>query len=271
MREMPLLLCVGGADTGRAPMMAALLGRRLAEAGHHARVESAGVLGHDGAPAEVEARDAMAALGLDISAHRARSLGPELVSEAALLLTPDRGTTLALRARLEGGLAASSQLASLAELAGYQRDIPDPFRMQVGAWLTYAREIDTLLYAALPRIIALAGLGGDGALHPFAEGPRAGGGGAALERLLAALAEFPELFDWPRTRSRIEQELAQTAREGIGPAYAALIRALLALTPATPTPGQLAALREAGARLQRGPTPEELGALSGLVARWPTL
>src|SRR5262245_50512815 len=146
---MTTILLVGGADTGRAPMAATLL-RRLMGAG--VAIESAGVLGHDGDPAEIEARDTMAHMGLDISAHQARSITDELAAAATLLLAVDRGTELVLRARFPG---AAGRIRTLGELAGRQRDIPDPFRMQIGAWITYAREIEELLKAGLPRIAEL--------------------------------------------------------------------------------------------------------------------
>jgi protein-tyrosine phosphatase len=149
---MTLILLVGGADTGRAPMAAALLRRRLAAEGHPWVAESAGVLGHDGEPAQVEARDTMAHLGLDIGAHEARTLTDDLAHQAALVLAVDRGTALVLRARYA---AAADRIATLGELAGRPRDIPDPFKMQIGAWMTYAHEIDALLGAALPRIIEM--------------------------------------------------------------------------------------------------------------------
>jgi protein-tyrosine-phosphatase len=146
---MATILLVGAADTGRAPMAAALL-RRLLDARQSAwAVESCGVLGHDGAAAEVEARDTMVHLGLDIGEHQARSIDDQLAASAGLLVTVDRGTALVVRARFP---ASAARTYSLGELAGRARDIPDPFRMQIGAWMTYAREIETMLQSALPRI-----------------------------------------------------------------------------------------------------------------------
>jgi protein-tyrosine-phosphatase len=266
MRQVPLIVCVGGADTGRAPIMAALLRRMLDAAAREMRIESAGVLGHDGAPAQVEARDALAVLGLDLGQHEARSLGDKLARAASLLLTPDSGTLLVLRARLgEGG----PPMASLAELAGTQRDIPDPFRMQVGAWLSYAREMEALLRAALPRIVALLDEARPAEGATQAQQDREGP--AALTRLLAALREFPELFDWTPTRLRIEREIELVAGSALGPPYVALLRALLAMTPSPPTAGQAAALYDAGTRYTRGPSQDDLNTLSALIARWPFL
>ena len=149
---MAIILLGGAADTGRAPMAAALLRRLLNARSDDWAVESCGVLGHDGAVAEVEARDTMVHMGLDIAEHLARSLDDDLAARAALIITIDRGTALVIRARFPD---AAARTYSLGELAGRARDIPDPFRMQIGAWMTYAREIESMLQAALPRIVEL--------------------------------------------------------------------------------------------------------------------
>src|SRR5262249_43261449 len=146
---MATILLVGAADTRRAPMAAALL-RRLLDARQYAwAVESCGVLGHDGAEAEIEARDTMVHMGLDIAEHQARSIEDELVARTALIVTIDRGTALVVRARFPD---VAERTYSLGELAGRPRDIPDPFRMQIGAWMTYAREIESMLEPPLPPL-----------------------------------------------------------------------------------------------------------------------
>src|SRR3954470_14750775 len=149
---MAIILLSGAADTGRAPMAAALLRRLLNARSDDWAVESCGVLGHDGAVAEVEGRDTMVHMGLDIGEHQARSLDDDLAARAALIITMDRGTAQVVRARFPD---AAARTYSLGELAGRARDIPDPFRMQIGAWMTYAREIEGMLQAALPRIVEL--------------------------------------------------------------------------------------------------------------------
>src|SRR5262245_44983013 len=149
---MASILLIGGTDTGRAPMAAALLRRVLDQHGYRCGVGWAGVLGHDGDPAEIEARETMNHMSLTIDDHQARSLTDDLVDGAALILAIDSGTALVLRARFP---AATARTHTLGALAGRQRDIPDPFRMQIGAWITYAREIAGLLEAALPRIAEL--------------------------------------------------------------------------------------------------------------------
>jgi protein-tyrosine-phosphatase len=61
-------------------MAAALLGRRLDEAGVKAVVASAGLL-FDGRPATDYSLAVMADRGFDTSAHRSRKLRPDLVAD----------------------------------------------------------------------------------------------------------------------------------------------------------------------------------------------
>ncbi len=148
-----IILLIGGADTGRAPMAAAILRRMLATHISDFSIASAGVVGHDGDPAEPEARDALTTLGLDIQEHRARSLTDDIVATATLLICVDSGIARVVRARYP---QAHVSIVTLGELAGRSRDLPDPFRMQIGAWIGYAREIEGLLRDGMQRLIALA-------------------------------------------------------------------------------------------------------------------
>lgn len=274
---MTTILIVGGADTGRSPMTAALLQRRLAARGYACAVESAGVLGHDGDPAEAEARDTMMHMGLDISTHAARSLSAELVEQAALLLALDRGVAMVVRSRFSG---ADGRLHILGDLAGRPRDVPDPSKMQIGAWMMYAREIDALLEAALPRIIVLLqDQLGEGQLVSSEE-TRVQDGTRVdaverLERVLRLAIDMPGVVDWSAAHTQIEAELPQInapySHEDLVHAYVGLIRAALALTPTTPSPGQLAALRDAISRANGPITQTDLNEFSAHLGRWPGL
>jgi protein-tyrosine-phosphatase len=282
---MTTILLVGAADTGRAPIAAALL-RRLLDARSYAwAVESCGVLGHDGAAAEIEARDTMVHMSLDIADHQARSIDDALAAHAALIVTIDRGTALVVRARFPG---SAERIYSLGELAGRTRDIPDPFRMQIGAWMTYAREIESMLEAALPRMVELLPSSTD-EQPPTPEDPtpasfatianisdeRAAAAGR-IAQLLQVASQMPGVIDWPAARVRIEADLTPIGAAPRGPgdliaAYAGLLRAALALLPAAPTAGQLAALQRAAARLPQPIGQAELNELSGQLAALPSL
>jgi protein-tyrosine-phosphatase len=287
---MTTILLVGAADTGRAPMAAALL-RRLLAAQHSAWVvESAGVLGHDGAPAETEARDTMVHMGLDIGAHQARSLGDDLVAGTALVVPIDNGTALVVRARYPN---AAAPIHTLGELAGRKRDVPDPFRMQIGAWMTYAREIESMLQAALPKMVELigpatarptsaarAGVAAEAAARPAPAYAEAAGDSsersAAIGRiaqLLQIAAQMPGVVDWGDARGRVESDLGAIAAAPAGPAdlvaaYIGLLRAALALLPPIPSAAQLVALHRA---VERARAPVDQAALNELSAQLATL
>lgn len=265
-----LVLIVGAADTGRAPMAAALLGRMAARQGLDWSVESAGVVGHDGDPAEPEARSAMLALGLDIAGHRARSLSPDLAAAAAALVAVEGGVARALRAR-DPALAA----VTLGELAGRPRDIPDPFRMQLGAWLQYAGEIEALLRAGLPRLRAIVAGGGDEA-RPAAPAPGPTPVAtpsperiAAVERvgrLLALVADMPAVLDWAAALAQLETDLAALADpqgpDDLARPYVALVRAKLNAGAGPPAGAAARALAAAVARLRAPIVPADLEALT---------
>lgn len=148
----PLILIIGGSNTGRSPMAVALLQRLLSQHELDWRVESAGVTSHDDDYPEAEACSAMFNLNLDITDHQARALTADMVQEATLLLAIDSGMFYVLRNLYP---AATEKVTTLSELAGKQRNIPDPFRMHVSTWITYAKEIESLLRDGLPRLIEL--------------------------------------------------------------------------------------------------------------------
>jgi len=85
MRMDILVVCTG--NICRSPMAEGLL-RHMLPPGTRwkARVHSAGTHGLDGEPAAPHAVQAAAALGVDIRGHRARSLDPEMVRQADLIL-----------------------------------------------------------------------------------------------------------------------------------------------------------------------------------------
>jgi protein-tyrosine-phosphatase len=292
---MATILLVGAADTGRAPMAAALLRRLLDAREYDWAVESCGVLGHDGADAEVEARDTMVHMGLDIADHQARSIDDPLAADAALIVTMDRGTALVVRARFP---ASAARTYSLGELAGRPRDIPDPFRMQIGAWMTYAREIEAMLEAALPRLAELMPVHDEGRRTlrrrpgqakdegpstteapdhaPTAESVLRQSEAGRIRQLLYVAATMPGVVDWAVARPNIEAALAPIAAapHGAGDliaAYAGLLRAGLALLPTPPTAGQLAVLQRAAERLSQPIGQAELNELSGQIASLPGL
>jgi protein-tyrosine-phosphatase len=288
----PSILVVGGADTGRAPMTVALLRRLLSQASLEWHVASAGVTGHDNEPAELEARDAMLTLGLDISEHRARSLSDELVAEATILLTLDKGTARVVQARYPD---AAERVVTLGELAVRSRDIPDPFRMQVGAWVSYAHEIDELLRLGLDRL--LARMRGEALPEPppahetasHAEAPEAPAASlpaaaledstqreAAVERctgLLRMLRDMPEVVDWSPARQRLAEELQAASDISLQPgdmaqAYVAMLRALLDMQQTPPNAARCQTLHDAVEHLRHPIDQQAITDVSRMLAGW---
>lgn len=268
---MTTILLVGASDTGRAPMAAALLRRLIDQHSLPWLVESAGVLGHEGAPAQIEARDTMALLGLDLADHTARALTEHLVAGAALLLALDAGIARVLRERFPTG-----RVVALGELAGVHRDIPDPFRMQIGAWMTYARELERLLEHALPRLRELLPHDRPSDLPAPPAGPAEPGAASQagvvqrLTRLLLVAGDFPGVVDWRAASAQIERDLQMAVREpgDLAVAYLGLLRAALAMSHTPPSPGQLAALAGAIARLERPLRRQDVDELAALIPRW---
>ena len=274
---MTSILIVGASDTGRAPMAAALLRQMVEQRGLAVQVASAGVVGHDDDPPEQEARTAMLTFGLNIDSHRARSVANELVSAADELVAIDSGTARVLRARFPG---AGTRIWSLGELAGRNRDVPDPFRMDVGAWITYAHELASMLAAALDsgRWVALAeptAAEQSNALPTPTLATTSDLPAAALARILRLLDvqfDMPALLHWEAARARIEVEIGVATQPRVAadmaPAYGGLLRAALALSTNPPKPTQTTALRAACVRLEHPVTADDLTWLSMQIGGW---
>jgi protein-tyrosine-phosphatase len=298
--QQPFILIVGGADTGRAPITAALLQQRLAQAGYTWVIESAGVVGHDGDPAEPEAHHALMQFGLDISLHRARSLSANLAAAADVLLAVDQGTAHVARTHYP---EVADRILTLGQLSGHQRDIPDLFRMQVGAWVLYAREIDEMLAADMEQLIALAAgedesattdatpQAADATATPLALAPderpdtaphsangRPNGAErqAAVERcerLLTVMRDMPDLVPWPQARQQLATEIKAASTISLGPddlvqAYASLLLALLEMRATPPGAEQCRLLAAVIGRLREPINQHALTELSSNLSGW---
>ncbi|MBC8161710.1 MAG: protein tyrosine phosphatase [Roseiflexaceae bacterium] len=266
------VLLVGAADTGRAPIAAALLGRLVERRGLDWQVSSAGVLGHDGAPAEAEARAAMLTFGLHIDAHRARSVDDALTEAATHIIAVDSGTARALRVRFP---QIAARINALGDLAGRSRDVPDPFRMQVGAWIAYARELEGLLELAMERLAepVVQAKSEPGAQRGQPQ-PRAQVVARTIQ-LLALLVELPEVIVWAAARAQLEADIAAATQPNApldaAPAYGGLLRAALALSTSPPSAGQAAALLAAFQRLEHQISNDDLVWLSTQIGGWAAL
>lgn len=282
------ILVVGGANTGRSPMAAALLRRILDEynAQHPERrldwsVESAGVIGYDGDPAEPEAYNALLQFGLDISSHRARSLNAQLAERATVILAVDSGIVHVIRMQYPAMLART---VTIAALAGRQREIPDPANMLLGVWMSYAHEIDKMLRdglaALIRRVEELQSVPGEQPpsgqpLHPPVQPPASQPPEpvARCLRLLQVMRDMPDLIAWDQARNQIETEIKllisePTASHDQRQVYGNMLLTLLKLTTGTPTPEQLASLATAIQAMNAPVDQQTLADLSVTLANW---
>jgi protein-tyrosine-phosphatase len=132
-------------------MAEALLERALAQAEiSGVEVESAGIGAWEGAPASEGAYLVMLEDGLDLSAHRARLLTPELIDSADLVLTMSRSHLGRVRE-----LGAGSRAHLLGEFAGYAGDraeIKDPFGAELEQYRETYRELAGMMPAVVERL-----------------------------------------------------------------------------------------------------------------------
>lgn len=270
----PVILIIGAADTGRAPIAVALLRRLAQERGHTWQIASAGVVGHDDDPLQPAARDALAVMGLSIDDHVARSLTDDLAHTAHLLIAVDSGIARVLRSRYP-----QATIYSLGELAGRSRDIPDPAGMQIGAWLHYSREMEQLLKAGFERMTTI--LSGNNVVEespslaspppppppPPSERQEVC---ARATRLLDAIQAMPDVIDWPAARGRLQATLAELIPLATEPTdltmlYVEALNRWLDRQTSTPLADRITRLRTA---IERGQHPVGQSEVADLM-RWP--
>ena len=132
-------------------MAAILLEQALEQAGiMRVEVESAGIGAWEGAPASEGAYLVMLEDGLDLSAHRARLLTPELIESADVVLTMSRAHLGRVRE-----LGAGSRAHLLGEFAGRGGDraeIKDPFGSELEQYRETYRELAGMMPAVAERL-----------------------------------------------------------------------------------------------------------------------
>lgn len=146
-----LLVCTG--NTCRSPMAEVILRRIAAERGlDRVEIGSAGVGAWEGSPASEGAYLVALEHGLDLSAHRARTVTRELLQEADLVLAMSAGHAARVAA-----LGAAEKVVRLGDYVGRpagEADVPDPFGGGLDDYRATFARLAELLEDAVARLAA---------------------------------------------------------------------------------------------------------------------
>ena len=153
---MPSVIFVCTANICRSPVAEALFAdwlRRQPDA-QAWQVSSAGTWADDGEPASTYSCEVLGERGLDISRHRARRVDRAMVAAADLVLCMTRSQREAMHADFP---EFAGRIQLLSAMAGPAYDIADPYGGPRQGYVEMVAEIEHLLAAGGPRILALAG------------------------------------------------------------------------------------------------------------------
>ena len=129
-----LVVCVG--NICRSPMAEALLGDALTGP-EEITVESAGLGALVGHPADKHAVELMKERGVDITAHRARQLHPDMVATADLILVMETAHKISI------DTAEPTARGKIHRLCEWQdKDIDDPYRQPKAAFADALKDIE---------------------------------------------------------------------------------------------------------------------------------
>jgi len=147
---MSAILLVCAANRCRSPLAAAILSRLLADYPDAPCVESAGLYARPGLAATADSVIAAAAVGLDLSTHRSRSLTKVDLAACALVLTMEEIQAETLHAAYP---ALAPRIVPLGKLLNLHLDIEDPTGLGLPAHHALVRQLERYLPIMLPQLI----------------------------------------------------------------------------------------------------------------------
>lgn len=120
------MVCVG--NICRSPMAEALWAQ-MGPKGPGVQVASAGIAALVGHPADPLAQELMRERGLDLSAHRARQLTPQMINDFELILVMEAGHQRAVESMAP---TARGRVLRVGKWSNF--DVPDPYRKDRAAF-----------------------------------------------------------------------------------------------------------------------------------------
>lgn len=139
----------------RSPIAAALFRKQLQEEREdwpNWRVDSAGTWALDGYKAASNALAVMESRGIDLSAHRAKTVTKEMLENYYLILVMEYGHKEALQVEFP---RIAHRVFLLSEMEGKILQVDDPVGKALPAYEETALKIDQLLARGMQRIISL--------------------------------------------------------------------------------------------------------------------
>ena len=152
-----IFVCTG--NTCRSPMAEVLcraLSRRHGSDTHIA-IASAGLQAIPGAPAAAAACAQMQQQGLSLDRHQARQLQSAELAATDLVLTMTESQKNSILSSVSHQDGIQKKIFTLAEFAGENGDVPDPFGCSPSVYKHCAEQLEKLLAVCWPHLLYLAG------------------------------------------------------------------------------------------------------------------